>query len=896
MKKTVCIITAMALALGLAAQNSEIPPYKNPELPTDQRVADLLQRMTLKEKFWQMFMIPGDLSHPDAKEMYKYGIFGFQTQAAAASGGNVTEQMIQYDGGANGTAAQTAKKINEIQKYFVEETRLGIPIIAFDEALHGLIRSGATAFPQSIALAATWDTTLMKKVGTAVALETKSRGIRDILSPVVNVATDPRWGRTEETYGEDPYLSARMGVAYVKPFEQMGVITTPKHFIANEGTGGRDSYPIYANERLLQEIYLPPFEALVKEGGSRSVMTAYNSWDATACTSNSYLLRDVLKHRLGFEGFVISDAGATGGACVLHNTASGYRESTTQAVNGGLDVIFQTAYEHWTLFWEAFEKGEVDMAAVDEAVGRILKAKFDLGLFENPYVDEDWAARENNSDDKRELCREAARESFVLLKNEGDVLPLDARHIKSLALIGGEIKAARLGGYSGPGCRKISIYDGVCEYLKGTSVKVNYAEGSDYKWSAYSPVSGEYLSYGGRSGVHAEYYDNNSFSGDPVTIRQDGNINFGWTLYSPDPDKIKFDCYSAVWTGKLKSPAGGGRFALGIEGNDGYRLWIDGKLFIDNFGKQSYRTIVKPFDFAAGKEYDIKLEFYESAGSARLKLVWNAEKQGPSWQEKIDEAVRVAAASDVAVVAVGIHEGEFQDRALLSLPGRQEELINAVKATGKPVVVLLVGGSAITTSGWEDGVPAIMDIWYPGETGGQAVADVLFGDFSPSGKLPLTFPIHEGQLPLVYNHRSTGRGDDYHNLTGQPLYPFGYGLSYTTFEYSDLKFSKSEIVADEPFEVSFTLANTGRRSGTEVVQLYVRDVLTSVSQPIIRLADFQRVSLAPGESARVSFLVTPDKLKYLDGNMQWRVEPGEFRIMIGSSSKDIRLRDNILVR
>lgn len=880
-------IIALLVAGSSCMNEDSIPPYKNPELSVDKRVEDLLGRMTLEEKFWQMIMLPGnDMATPEDKEKFKNGIFGLGYEAAEA----VDSAGI----GENRIAIATARRNNRVQKYFVEETRLGIPVFFYNEALHGLAQEGATAFPQSIALAATWDTALVGEVGLAVSKEVRSRGIRDILSPVVNIASDVRWGRTEETYGEDPLLSSRIGVAYVTPFERNGVITTPKHYAANVGDGGRDSYPINFNERLLREIYLPPFKACFENAGSRSVMSAYNSWDGTACSANSFLLRDILKKELGFKGFVISDAGAVGGTNVLHMTAKDYDESTQQAITGGLDVIFQTEYNHWELFYPAFEKGLIDIKCIDDAVRRVLRAKFELGLFDNPYVDEAVAGIENNSTDKREICRKAARESFVLLRNENEVLPIDKGKIKSIALIGGEIKSARLGGYAGPGCDKISIYDGIAKYLEGSGVKINYAFGADYRWSEYQTVSGKYLSYEGESGVHGVYYSNDSFDGEPAVIRQDGSIDFRWTLNSPEPGKIPYDCYSAVWTGNLKAPKAG-TYNLGIEGNDGYRLWIGDELFIDNWGKKSYGTIVKPFKFQQDKEYSVRLEYHETSGNAWLKMVWDAEQNGAPWQVQIAEAVKAAKNSDIAVVAVGIHEGEFQDRALLSLPGKQVELINAVKATGRPVVVLLVGGSAITFSGWADNVSSVLDIWYPGETGGLAVADVLFGDYNPSGKLPVTFPVHEGQLPLVYNHRPTGRGDDYCNLTGQPLFPFGYGLSYTEFEYSNLAFSGKTMKRDGRIMVSFDLKNVGKRAGAEVVQLYVRDVLCSVSQPVKQLKDFRKIMLEPRESVKVEFAIDAGKLQILDGNLDWTVEPGDFRIMIGSSSTDIRLRDNITV-
>jgi beta-glucosidase len=392
--------------------------------------------------------------------------------------------------------------------------------------------------------------------------------------------------------------------------------------------------------------------------------------------------------------------------------------------------------------------------------------------------------------------------------------------------------------------------------------------------------------------LSAEYFDNINLSGDAVVKRVDENMQFGWTLFSPDP-KLAFDCYSIRWTGKLIAPETG-RFMIGIEGNDGYRLFINNILVIDNWKKVSFGTKTIDYDFEKGKSYEIRAEYFESSGTARVRLVWNYGVDN-IWQKQIDEAVALAKNSDIVILTVGIEEGEFRDRAMLSLPGKQEQLIEAVASTGKPVVVLLSGGSAITMNNWMDKVKAIVDIWYPGEEGGNAVADVLLGKYNPSGKLTITFPINEAQLPLVYNHKPTGRGDDYNNLTGQPLFPFGYGLSYTTFDYSDLKFSEKRIGAGDRTKVSLKIKNTGKVAGEEVVQLYIRDLISSVSQPIIALKGFQKISLLPGETKEVTFDITPELLQMLNKEMKWVVEPGDFRIMIGASSKDIRLMDNISV-
>lgn len=883
------LLAAILTATALPAAGQKKLPYQDPALPVEERVEDLLGRMALEEKFWQMFMIPGDLS--DGKERYRHGIFGFQV-AARGQQADAAGQLLEY--GPSGSAAEAAALINEIQRYFAEETRLGIPIIPFDEALHGLVRDGATAFPQAIALAASWDTSLVGEVGRAIARETRSRGIRQILSPVLNIARDVRWGRTEETYGEDPYLTTQMALAFIRPFEKAGVITTPKHFVANVGEGGRDSYPIHYNGRLLEEACFPAFRAAFTQAGARSVMTAYNSLDGAPCTSNEWLLRRKLKEDWGFKGFVISDAGATGGANVLHFTAEDYPEATEDAVEGGLDVIFQTAYEHYPLFWEAFKKGMVDEQAIDDAVRRVLRAKFELGLFENPYVDPQKAAFWNGHEDHRELARRAAARSMVLLQNNGRALPLD-RSVKKLALIGFDAKAGRLGGYSGPGNEVASIYDGIIRVIGED--KVVYAEGTPLHDTPYETIAPEYLSasINGKTqpGLHGEYFDNIKLEGNPAVSRIDEQVQFGWTLFSPHP-ALPYDWYSVRWSGRLKAP-GTGTCKIGVEGNDGYRLYLDGELLIDNWKKQSHRVILEDFDFEAGREYSLKLEFFEPEGNVKFRLVWDAtvEENG---RRQIDEAVAAARQSDVAVVVAGIHEGEFQDRALLGLPGRQEELIRAVAATGRPVVVVLTGGSAITMSGWMDEADGILLAWYPGENGGNALADILFGDENPAGRLPLTFPVHEGQCPLYYNHKPTGRGDDYYNLTGQPLFPFGYGLSYTSFEYSGLKFSKNTIGREETAAVSCTVKNTGPVAGDEVVQLYIRDELASVSRPVKELKGFRRISLEPGEERQVTFELGPEELRMLNKDMQWVVEPGAFRVMIGASSKDIRLKGVLEVK
>ncbi len=877
---SVFIFTIVFFLHGYAQKNI----YKDSTQSVKVRVADLLNRMTAEEKFWQLFMIPGDLENATPGQ-YKNGLFGFQVSAGGAGG--ITNQLLKYN--TKEDALYLTKKINSIQKYFVDSTRLGIPIIAFDEALHGLVRKGATVFPQSIALAATWDTILMRQVSSAIATETKIRGIRQVLSPVLNIASDVRWGRTEETYGEDPFLTSAMGVAFVKQFEQKGIITTPKHFIANVGDGGRDSYPVELNERILDEIYFPPFYACIKNGGSRSIMTAYNALNGKACSANDWLLLEKLKRQWGFNGFVISDANAVGGELVLHHTAADYAISGEHAVNNGLDVIFQTDYSHHNLFISPFLQNKVDSARLNDAVARVLTAKFELGLFEQPYVDENFNS-EQVSINHKNISSQAAKESFVLLKNLKQTLPLSSA-VKSIALIGTDAVEARLGGYSGESDSKVSILQGLKNNLSG-GTKINFEAGVGRSNTLYKIVPAKFLTYDNNPGLQASYYNCINLSCNPVFKRIDKEVNFRWTLYGPSAE-LNNNFYAVKWEGNLTAPQSG-NIKIGIEGNDGYRLYINNVLHIDNWQKKSYSTITKGYNFIKGKKYEIRVEFYETIGNATVKLIWNYGMAN-DWERKMNLAVEAVKKSEVAIVVAGIEEGEFNDRALLSLPGKQEEMINAIAKIGKPVIVLLVGGSAITMQNWINNVSSIACVWYGGEEAGNSIADVLLGNYNPAGRLPITFPLHEGQLPLVYNHKPTGRGDDYNNLSGYPLFPFGYGLSYTDFEYSNITFSNNNIKSTDTTTVFFTIKNIGKKDGDEVVQLYIKDLLSSVTRPVMELKGFERIHIKAGESKKVQFTITPQLLTMLNADLKPVVESGQFSIMIGASSSDIRLQQILTV-
>lgn len=868
------LASAAVVALGvlLVARGSlaqEKPLYKDPKQPVETRVNDLLSRMTLAEKVAQLQ----------------------STLRKIEWGKNITEDGL---GGIGPllrplTAADAARKANEYQKMALEKTRLGIPIMIHDEALHGLIGNGATSFPQSIALAATWDPLLMQRIGAVIGRETRSRGIRQVLAPVINIARDARWGRVEETYGEDPYLQSRMAVAYCKTIEKEGVLTTPKHFVANYGDGGRDSYPVALTERELREVYLPPFKAAIQEAGASSVMASYNSLDGLPCSAHPWLLTQLLRKEWGFRGFVVSDYGSVGGIKDFHAVAATDKETARKAVEAGLDVELPDIYYFGPPLLAAANESRVTAAAVDEAVRRVLRSKFDLGLFDDPYVKPEVAAAMAGAGEHRTLAREAECKAIVLLKNDGGLLPL-RKDLASIAVIGPLADSVALGGYSGSGMECVTILQGIRKAV-GPGVNVSYEKGCTVGIASYPPIPGEFLippdAKPGEHGLRGEYFPNKDLYGAPSLVRIDALVNFTWPG-APAPG-FPEDHFSVRWTGKL-APTVSGTYQLGAATDDGVRLWLDGKLLIDSWvdrGTTLDRVTVK---LEGGRQYDLKMEYYENIYWGAAGLVWRLETGVDDRIKAAEDAARKAKA---ALVVVGISEGEGNDRSSLDLPGEQERLIAAVAGTGTPTVVLLVNGSAVTMKKWIDGVPAVLECWYGGEEAGNAIADVLFGATNPGGKLPITFPQVVGQVPLFYNAKPTGRADGYVDMSGKPLFPFGHGLSYTTFAYSDLRLTPGKVTPDASCRVSLSVRNSGSVTGDEVVQLYIRRPVASVTRPVKELKGFTRITLAPGETKTVEFTLSPAELAFLDAAMKEVVEPGKVNVMVGASSADIRLRGTL---
>jgi beta-glucosidase len=850
---------------AVAQTKTQEPPYVNRDLSVEERVKDLLGRMTLEEKVAQL---QSTLSGPKGQKLIPpEGLGGI---------GPMLRPL---------TADQAAERANTIQTMAFRETRLGIPVMIHDEALHGILANKATSFPQAIALASTWDTDLMSRVATVIGKETRSRGIRQVLSPVINIARDVRWGRVEETYGEDPYLTSRMGVAFCSAIERQGVATTPKHFVANVGDGGRDSYPIEFSERSLREVYFPPFKACVQEGHASSVMAAYNSLDGLPCSADPYLLTDILRKEWGFGGFVVSDYGSAAGIMNKHFVAATEKGAATLAVSAGLDVELPSIYVYGKPLIDAVNERLLPISALNEAVRHVLRVKFRLGMFEERYVDPKAAAATNDAAEHRALAREAARKAIVLLKNERNILPLK-KSLKSIAVIGPAADEVQLGGYSGYGMKTVSLLEG----LKGAvtpATKLLYAKGCEVGFTALPTIPSEALyppgAKPGEHGLRGEYFSNMTLSGPPVLVRTDKQVYFEWAMGSPD-SSIPVDHFSVRWTGKIIPPVSG-VYKLGASTDDGLRLYLDGKLLIDSWFVRGATLDYVEVRLEAGHAYDLKMEYYENDGWAYANLVWDVkDRPNPLLQAALDSAKH----ADVALVAVRIIEGEGYDRASLDLPGSEEELINAVAATGTPTIVILVDGNAVSMSAWKENVAGILQAWYGGEEAGNGLMDVLFGDENPGGKLPITFPQFAGQCPLYYDHKPTGRGDDYSDMSGKPLFPFGFGLSYTTFEYVNLKIEPLSITPKGSVSVSVNIRNTGNTRGDEVVQLYLHDQIASVTRPGKELKGFSRLSIEPGETRTVRFTIGPDELTFFNRNLKPVVEPGEVMVMVGSSSEDIR--------
>jgi beta-glucosidase len=754
-----------------------MPDYKNPELCVDERVKDLLSHMTLEEKVAQMV-----------------GIWGIKNTILLDENGNITLDNLkaQFKDGVGQigrlsdtrsgvTAKEMAELSNELQKFFLEETRLGIPAIFHEECLHGLAGREATSYPQPIGLASTFNPELIEKIYSAIAEDARSRGAHQALTPVVDVARDPRWGRVEETFGEDTYLVSRMGVAAVKGFQgdasfkdKKHVIATLKHFAAHgQPESGTNCAPVNISERLLRDTFLYPFKKAIHEGGALSVMASYNEIDGVSSHANKWLLRDVLRGEWGFNGFVVSDYYAVTELnlrpeAISHAMAKDKSEAAKLAVEAGVNIELPDPDCYPNLI-QLVKDGVVPETLIDELTGNMLKYKFIIGLFDDPYVDPESVQAEQKLEKDRALSLQAARETITLLKNEKKFLPLNPKKERTIAVIGPNADRVMLGGYSGKPKYFTSVLEGIKEKV-GKKVDVLYSEGCK-------------LTIGG------------TWNDDEITFA--------------DPEENK-------------------------------------------------------------------------------KL--------------ISKAVKVAKKADIVILAVGDNEqtsreawniNHMGDRADLELFGQQNDLVKAIAKTGKPIVMVLFNGRPISLTNVQDDANAILECWYLGQESGKAIADVIFGNYNPGGKLPMSIPRSAGHVPCYYNYKpSARRGYLADNVSA--LYPFGFGLSYTSFAFDNVRLEKEIMRVDESTKVLVDVTNTGKRSGEEVVQMYIRDVFSSVTRPVKELKGFERISLEPGETKTIAIPITPEQLAFTNIDKKFVVEPGDFEIMVGNSSMDSNLQKIIL--
>jgi len=783
---------------------SSIPIYLDSDKSSEKRTSDLLSHMTLDEKIAQLqarwgfeVLGPKGIDKNKMNSVLSHGI----GQISRIAGMLLLPPFI------------VAWIINSIQRYLKKHTRLGIPAIIHEECLSGLQAREATVFPQIIGLASTWDPSLAERMTDLIRTQMRAIGVHQGLSPVLDIARDPRWGRTEETYGEDPYLVSRMGTAYVQGLQgdniKQGVIATAKHFIGYSASeGGLNWAPPHINSKELYEVFAKPFEAVIKEAGLRSVMNAYNEINGIPCAVSHEILTELLRNKLGFDGFVVADYMAISTAYSYHHIATSLTEAGIKALKAGLDIELPTVEAYGNELKNAVQSGTLPEEIVDTAVQRVLKAKFELGLFEEPYVKKRKIKSVYSLSKNQELALEIAHKSIVLLKNENDLLPL-SKDISSLAVIGPSADSIRnfLGDYS-----YISQLEGVLDFLLNPNNVMTHDVSEQEKQQAmrfYKEI--------------LDAKDDEAFSKKLYKRK---------TVYQAIKDKVNTKTHV--------------RYAKGCNILDG-------------------------------------------------------TDQG------LREAVQLARAVDVVALVLGDRSGlrkectsgEARDRTDLNLPVIQEQLLKEIATTGKPVVLVLINGRPISLKWAAAHIPAIIEAWVPGEQGGRAIADVLFGDYTPGGKLPITVPRNVGQIPVYYYHKPSGGRSNWHgdyvDESVKPLYEFGYGLSYTVFTYSDLVITPASVSGSREVTISVRVSNSGKRAGDEVVQLYLHDREAGVTRPVKELAGFCRIHLEPEKACLVAFTIKLTQLGFLNQSDDFIVEPGNIDVMIGSSSEDIRLQGEFTI-
>jgi beta-glucosidase len=828
----------MALA---AAGRAAGPPYLDPSLPVEQRVDDLVSRMTLEEK-----------------------------------------------------ASQLVHKAAAIPRLKVPEYNW------WTEALHGVASGIATVFPEPIGLAATFDAPLIHEMATAIGTEARAKhheAVRqgelsgvglDFWAPNINIFRDPRWGRGQETYGEDPFLTGRMAVAYVTGMQgddpkYLKTIATPKHYAVHSGPEPtRHSMDVAISKHDEEDTYLPAFRAAVTEGKAGSVMCAYNSVNGEPACANRFLLEDQLRGKWGFQGYVVSDCDAVADIERGHHFTKTLAEAAAVSMARGTDLDCNDTGNNYAAYLDAVKQGLLTEKDLDTALKRLMRARFLLGMFDPPetvkYARTPFT--ENDSEEHRTLALKAARETLVLLKNDG-ALPLDAATAK-IAVVGplGDSVRVLEGNYNGVPSRAVTVLDGIRRQFR--KAKVTYAPGTEFLRSG-NPIPVSVLrTPDGKPGLRGDYFKGIELKGEPVLTRIDDGVNFDFGTPVPG---LGSQYFSVRWTGILK-PAEAGEYELGATGDDGYRLWLDDKLLVEDWSSHGPTTRTVKVALEKGRLYALKMEYFQAGGGAVAKLVWS-HGQGHA----AEEAVAAAKQADVVIAVVGITsdlEGEEMtvnlpgfkggDRTSIDLPAPEEELLKALKATGVPLVVVLMNGSALAVNWAAENANAILEAWYPGEEGGTAVAQALAGDFSPAGRLPVTFYKSVDQLPAFEDYAMHGR--TYRYFDGQPLYPFGYGLSYSFFVYGDLRLSTGTVAAGSPLGLDAQVTNTGLRDADEVVELYLT-FPERPGTPIRALRGFTRVHLAPRARQRVHFDLSARDLSMVDEAGDRLVVPGTYGVSVG---------------
>ncbi len=857
----------------------------------EKKIDSLLQKMTLTEKIKQMDMY-------DAKDFYKNGKFNWDKfkKEIKHGMGSIHETFIFDD----------VKIVNKMQKFALKYSTSKIPILVIEEGLHSYINNKSTLFPAPIGLASTWNPELIENIGHIIAKQARSKGAHFILGPVLGIARDPRWGRTEETFGEDPYLVSEMGAAIVKGMQgndltaNDAVVAEPKHFGAHsQPEAGSNTAPVPAGKREMFSQFFVPFYNAIKKANALGIMAAYHELDGIPCVSNEWLLKDVLKNKWNFQGFVLSDNAAIALQINTHHTAEDPVHALAYAIKAGTDMQFYD-FDHETFeksIKKAIKIGLLTEQDIDNSVRRILRVKFLLGLFSNPITDTHIYKKAYNDPSNKKIAYQSSLESIILLKNENNILPLKEKP-KSIAVIGPLANYNAVGGYSPHNAKIITFLQAIKSFSDNNS-EILYSNGT-LKLATLQNISNEFLKTpdSKHNGLKGEYFDNIYFKGKPVVTTIDTTISNYWGKLSPKKN-LPADSFAIRWTGYIVPPISG-TYEIGIITDDMGRLYINDSLKINNWKNYKPNLYLTTYiKMEAGKKYKIKYEYADLTDFAGLRLKWRIidyNEDNPNLE--INKAVNLAKKADIIFLVLGETSeevGENKDKAEIILSKEQLKLARKIKKLNKPTIVVLINGRPLCVNYLYENFPALLEAWFPGEYGGSALVDLIFGKSSPSGKLPITFPKSTGQLPYFYNHKPSSL-HRYIDIGSEVLFPFGYGLSYTNFEYSNLKILPQNPTINDTIAIYCTIKNIGNFPAKEVVQLYINDIVSSVTTPIMSLQGFKKVFLNPGEVKEIKFILTKENLGLWNKTMNFVVEPGDFKIMIGSSSQDIKLQKIITLK